>query len=86
MQNKINEHLKHRMPVQVISMIDFDGHIRPYRLRNEAGEILRIDAIRDYTHCAALRAGGAGWRYTVIIAGRELYLFHDDEGPFFLEI
>ena len=54
------------------------GGVRPLMLRAEDGPAMRIDRIVDVREAPSLKAGGQGIRYTCLIEGRQLYLFHDD--------
>ena len=54
------------------------GGVRPLMLRAEDGPIMRIDRVTDVREAPSLKAGGQGIRYTCMIEGRPLYLFHDD--------
>lgn len=54
------------------------GSVRPLMLRAEDGPAMRIDRITDVREAPSLKAGGQGIRYTCMIEGRQLYLFHDD--------
>ena len=54
------------------------GGVRPLMLRAEDGPIMRIDRVTDVREAPSLKAGGQGVRYTCMIEGRQLYLFHDD--------
>lgn len=49
----------------------------------------RVDRLKYVGPAASTRVGGNGIRYTVMINGRETYLFHEffeDEGRWFMEI
>ena len=54
------------------------GGVRPLMLRTEDGPALRIDRIIDVREAPSLKADGQGIRYTCLIEGRQLYLFHDE--------
>ena len=54
------------------------GGVRLLMLRAEDGPAMRIDRITDVREAPSLKAGGQGIRYTCLIEGRQLYLFHDD--------
>jgi hypothetical protein len=43
-----------------------------------------IDRVKDVRRAAASKTGGAGIRYTVMIGGKESYIFEDD-GLWFVE-
>lgn len=52
-----------------------DGVMLPRRITWEDGTEYNIDYIKDIRQAAAMRAGGQGDRYTVMIDGKQSYLF-----------
>ena len=72
---------------------DTDGHMYPRSLKWEDGEKYEIDRVKAVRPAPAERAGGQGDRYTVMVAGREKYLFFEhstdygnqDVGRWFVE-
>ena len=60
-------------------MVDFapDGAMLPRALVWDDGRRYEIDRVRAVQSAPALKAGGAGDRYTVMICGRERYLFFE---------
>ena len=56
---------------------DTDGHMYPRSLTWEDGEKYEIDRVKAVRPAHAERAGGQGDRYTVMVAGREKYLFFE---------
>lgn len=67
----------HKIYVEVIVSFDRGGKMTPHRIRMENGEVYSIDKIRDARPRASLKAGGQGMRYTIVIEGRESFLFHE---------
>ena len=73
--------------VYVHVTVDFreDGVMLPRELVWEDGERYAIDRIVDIRQASALKAGGQGDRYTIIIRGQKSYLFFehstDPTGP-----
>ncbi len=67
----------HKCFVKVRADHDPDGKTRPILIRTEDGPTLKIDSVVDVRRAAATKAGGQGIRYTCMIGGHELYLFHD---------
>ncbi len=61
-----------------------DGTMRPQQLIWENGISYPIDRVLHVTPAASLKVGGRGIRYTVVIGGRERYLFFED-GRWFVE-
>jgi len=59
--------------------VDFseDGAMLPRELIWEDGERFTIDRVIDIRQAAALKAGGQGDRYTVMIRGQRSYLFFE---------
>lgn len=78
MENR-RELLKNPDKVYVETIVSFDltGKIRPYKIRWESGEVFFIDRVKEVRTAASTKAGGFGVRYTVVINGRETYLFHE---------
>lgn len=54
-----------------------DGHMYPKSLVWEDGTTYRIDKVTDIRQAAAMKAGGQGDRYTIIINGKQSYLFFE---------
>ena len=63
--------------VDVIAAFSEDGNLFPRRLRLEDGREYSIEKILDVRPAAALKAGGQGDRYTVLINGHQSYLFFE---------
>lgn len=54
-----------------------DGTLLPRIITWEDGEKYEIDRIIDIRQAAALKAGGQGDRYTIMIRGMQRYLFFE---------
>ena len=54
-----------------------DGTMLPRELTWEDGEKFEIDRIIDIRQAPALKAGGQGDRYTIIVQGKQSYLFFE---------
>ncbi len=65
--------------VYVAVKADFreDGLMLPKEITWEDGEKYKIDRVTDIRQAAALKAGGQGDRYTVMIGGHQSYLFFE---------
>ena len=65
-------------------MVDFapDGAMLPRSLVWEDGRRYEIDRIKNVQAAPALKAGGQGDRYTVMIGGRERYLFFEHNADY----
>ena len=63
------------VPVKV--SFDADGNILPTEITWEDGRRYQIDKVTKVRQAAAMRSGGQGDRYTIIINGRESYLYFE---------
>ena len=63
------------VPVKVC--FDADGNILPTEITWEDGRKYRIDRVTKIRQAAAMRSGGQGDRYTVMINGKESYLYFE---------
>ena len=54
-----------------------DGRMIPRRVTWEDGHSCEIDRVTDIRPAPALKAGGRGDRYTVLIGGKQSYLFFE---------
>ena len=52
-----------------------DGTMLPRKIVWEDGSVYGIDRVKQITQAAARKSGGQGDRYTVVIGGKETYLF-----------
>ena len=55
--------------------VDEEGCVHPRYIRWENGLIFQIDQILYKCRAASKKVGGGGIRYTVLIRGKESYLF-----------
>ena len=62
-----------------------DGTCRPNRIKLENGETYEIDRVRHTCRAASTKVGGTGIRYTVVICGKETFLFDEENGKWFVE-
>ena len=63
--------------VEVLVSFDEEGRMLPMMLVWEDGRKYAIDKVTDIRQSAAMKAGGQGDRYTVIINGQQSYLFFE---------
>jgi hypothetical protein len=56
-----------------------DGRLIPRSFVWEDGARYEIDRVLDIRPAASLKAGGAGVRYTVMVQGRESYMFLEED-------
>ena len=57
--------------------VDEEGAIRPRHIRWLNGRIFEIDKITYRCRASSDKVGGGGIRYTVMIKGKESYLFQE---------
>lgn len=65
--------------VSVTAVFDEDGNLTPVNIVWDDGRKFPIDRVTDVRYAASLKAGGAGIRYTCRIAGKERYLFLEEQ-------
>ncbi len=65
--------------IDVILKNDREGMLRPLSIEWENGEVFEIDRLIDRRKAASTKVGGCGMRYTVVINGKEKFLFHEDD-------
>lgn len=65
--------------VSVTAIFDEDGNLLPVNIMWSDGRKFPIDKVTDVRYAASLKAGGAGIRYTCRIAGKERYLFLEEQ-------
>lgn len=75
--------------VSVLLWTDTEGNSTPFRIRFEddsvyGNAVYNIDRVTDVRRAASTKVGGTGIRYTIIINGKEMYLF-EDENRWFIE-
>jgi hypothetical protein len=63
--------------VDVTVDFDADGHMYPRSLIWEDGERYEIDRVKAVRPAHAERAGGQGDRYTIMVSGKETYLYFE---------
>ena len=61
-----------------------DGSVRPVSILWEDGEVYNVDRLKKRIPASSLKVGGRGMRYTVVMQGRERYLF-EENGRWFVE-
>lgn len=63
--------------VSVRAEFDEDGIMLPRELTWEDGAKFEIDRVLDIRQAPALKAGGQGDRYTIMVKGQQSYLFFE---------
>lgn len=59
--------------------VDKEGVALPRLIRWDNGQVFNIDRILYKCRAASKKVGGGGIRYTVLIRGRESFLFREGE-------
>ena len=59
--------------------VDKEGVALPRLIRWDNGQVFNIDQILYKCRAASKKVGGGGIRYTVLIRGRESFLFREGE-------
>lgn len=57
--------------------VDEDGVIYPRYIRWSNGKLFQIDQLLYKCRAASAKVSGGGIRYTVMIQGRQTYLYHE---------
>ena len=70
--------------VEVQLRVKADGSVRPISILWEDGIVYTVDRLRKVVPAASLKVGGSGMRYTVVIEGKDRYLF-EENGKWFVE-
>ena len=70
---------RRKVYVEVVLKNDTKGNIRPLSIRWEDDTVFEIDRVLNVCRAASTRVGGCGDRYTVSIAGKQTYLFREDD-------
>jgi len=65
--------------VDVVVSVRRDGNVRPLSITWEDGHVYEVDRLKSVCRAASLKVGGCGIRYTVMICGKETYLFQEDD-------
>ena len=63
------------VPVEV--GFEANGRMIPHTIQWEDGRIYTIDKVTDVRPAPAMKAGGQGDRYTIVINGKQSYLFFE---------
>ena len=71
------EKLNPKVYVAVKADFNEDGIMLPRELTWEDGEKYAIDRVLDIRQAPALKAGGQGDRYTILVNGKQSYLFFE---------
>lgn len=59
--------------------IDEEGSLHPRLIRWKGGLVYQIDRVLYKCRATSKKVGGGGIRYTVLIRGKESFLFHEGD-------
>lgn len=59
--------------------VSADGTVMPVRIDWPDGRKFEVDRVKQVCRAASTKVGGCGIRYTVMICGKETYLFREDD-------
>ena len=65
--------------VRVNLDVDEEGTIIPMLIRWKDGRVFQIEQLKYKCRASSNKVGGGGIRYTVIIRGKESFLFHEGD-------
>lgn len=77
---------RRKVYVEVRARHLIDGTCRPETIKFENDEVYEIDRVKQCCRAASTKVGGTGLRYTVMICGKETYLFDEENGKWFVEV
>lgn len=64
--------------VDVVLRNDTLGNLYPLLIAWEDGRKFEVDRVKHVCRAASTKVGGCGIRYTIVVRGRETFLFHED--------
>ena len=62
-----------------------DGTTHPNKITFDSGESYEIDKVKRVCKAFSEKVGGGGIRYTIMVCGKETYLFDEENGKWFVE-
>lgn len=77
---------RRKVYVEVRTRHLLDETCRPETIKFENDEVYEIDRVKQCRRAASTKVGGTGLRYTVMICGKETYLFDEENGIKLAEI
>lgn len=66
-----------KLYVNVLASFREDGLLLPREISWEDGRHFEIDRVTDVRQAASMKVGGQGDRYTIMVCGRQRYLFFE---------
>lgn len=76
---------RNKVYVNVLAEFSKEGILIPKQFTWEDGRVYTIDRVKDRRRAASTKAGGVGERYTCVVAGKEVYLYYEDNYMWFME-
>lgn len=76
---------RRKVYVAVTAEHQTDGTCRPKSIKFEDGRVYEIDRVKYRCRAASTKVGGTGLRYTIMVGGKETYLFDEENGRWFVE-
>ena len=64
--------------VEVHVKFDLNGNMIPESILWEDGRVFEIDKVLSAKKAASLKVGGIGMRYTIMVNGKQTYLWYED--------
>ena len=77
--------MSNKVYVDVLAEFSRDGLLIPKEITWEDGRKYEITRVKDKRRAASTRAGGVGERYTCVVAGKEIFLFYENNNMWFME-
>lgn len=72
--------------VDVTADFTAEGVVTPKSFIWDDGRRYEIDRVTDIQRAASLKAGGIGWRYTIMVRGKQSYMWLEDgQNKWFME-
>ncbi len=71
--------------VEVVVRVNTEGEMRPLSIKFEDGNVYQVDKLVSRRLAASTKVGGCGMRYTIMVLGRETFLFSEDNNKWFVE-
>lgn len=65
--------------VEVLADFSEDGRVTPLEIVWEDGRRFGVDRVIDGRWASNMKLGGTGYRYTVMVGGKERFLWRDGE-------
>lgn len=81
---EVTEGNPYKAYVEVLARFTVDGQLLPVSIVWESGKRYEIDRISRIQRMASRKAGGAGICYTCRILNREIRLFYEENGLWFV--